>query len=359
MTLKRSSLIALLLVIFLAACSEKKDESGSIKADLSAVTKDFDHVVVKMWGFENLGDSLKVSDTISAVDGKFEYFFRIKQPKYTNVSLLKGKKLVGEIGFKDKFCKKERFFGDIYIGNEDVFLEVNNSYEIAKFNDITKYRVDFEGSEEADMFMRIFNGFAISRDNLKSNPDSFALLEKLYGVRENCSLGQLKEYASLFSDQVKHSTSYHMLQEYISAKENLEKFGYRKKNMWVDIYGRSHNLKQAQNGRLLLLVFWASWCHPCRQEIPNLKKFYDNYKDKVSIVSLSIDDDYDRWKEAVEKEQMPWLNLSGLPKSKNEVKMEYNITTVPNMILLDSEGRTLINVYNDLPGIIKAVGAKQ
>lgn len=84
-----------------------------------------------------------------------------------------------------------------------------------------------------------------------------------------------------------------------------------------------------------------------------LKKFNSAYGKDVSIVSLSIDDNYNNWKKAVENEKMPWLNLSGLPKNKSAVKREYNISAVPNLILLDQNGKVIINNINELDAIKK------
>ena len=52
---------------------------------------------------------------------------------------------------------------------------------------------------------------------------------------------------------------------------------------------------------------------------------------------------------------MPWLNISGLPENPNGIKKKYNITAVPNLILLDKDGKILISNFNNLPEIIKII----
>jgi thiol-disulfide isomerase/thioredoxin len=351
----------LLLVssILLFSCSEKKQDSGHIKADISKLTKDFDKAVINMWGFESLGDTIRTSDTVEARDGKFEYYFKVKEPKNINFSLLKNNKKVAVLGFRDKFSKKQVFWDAVYLGNENIEINTDSLYEIKQSEGIKYFKANIEGSNEADMHMKTNKGIVVSAENIKANPASYALLQQLFWIKENYSIKQLKEYSSLFSSELKKSVSYGIIQDYIHNKEDLVKYGYRKNFNWVDVNNKSYNFEQAKNDRqMMLLVFWASWCGPCRQEIPELKKFYNAYKDKVSIVSLSVDDKYNHWKDALEKEKMPWLNLSGLPKNKNGIRKEYNVSSVPNLILLDKNGKVLANVINGLPEIIKIIDKK-
>ena len=353
MTIKKTILL-IIPSILLFSCSEKQQNSGYIKADISKLTKDFDKVVINMRGNEILGDSIKTSDTIDAKEGKFEYHFKAKEAKLTEFSLLKNNKKVGNLGFINKFQEKSTW-GEIYLGNENVTINVDSVYPTKEYKEIKHYKLNYKGSNEADMFMKSQLSGVISAENIKANPDCYTLLYKLYDTKERCTLKQLKEFSSLFSDKLKKAVSYNILQDYINKTE----IGYGKNFSWTDVNNKRYNFEQAKNGKqMMLLVFWASWCHPCRAEIPQLKKFYSEYKDKISIVSLSIDDNIDQWKTAVEKENMPWLNLSGLPKNKIGIKKEYSISIVPTLILLDNNGKILKNVINDLPEIIKIINKK-
>lgn len=92
--------------------------------------------------------------------------------------------------------------------------------------------------------------------------------------------------------------------------------------------------------KYVMLEFWASWCGPCRGEIPHLRHVYQNYKDKgFEIVSISIDEKKADWDKAMKEENMVWKQLCDPKGFNGPVAQEYNITGVPTCIILDKEGR--------------------
>ena len=92
-------------------------------------------------------------------------------------------------------------------------------------------------------------------------------------------------------------------------------------------------------GKYVMLEFWASWCGPCRGEIPHLREVYKEYKDKgFEIVSISIDRKDQDWKKAMKEENMVWTQLNDPGEFEGPVTQVYNIMGVPTCILLDKEG---------------------
>lgn len=92
-------------------------------------------------------------------------------------------------------------------------------------------------------------------------------------------------------------------------------------------------------GKYLLIDFWASWCGPCRAEIPHLKEYYELFKGKgVEFLSVSIDSKDADWKKAMEQEQMTWPQVLA-PSAGKEITKLYQFSGIPFIILLDKDGK--------------------
>lgn len=92
-------------------------------------------------------------------------------------------------------------------------------------------------------------------------------------------------------------------------------------------------------GRYVLLDFWASWCAPCRAEHPNLLKAYTKYHDKgFDVLAVSLDDDKERWLEAIEEDGTPWIHVSDLKGWENQASTMYGVQGIPMNFLLDENG---------------------
>jgi len=98
----------------------------------------------------------------------------------------------------------------------------------------------------------------------------------------------------------------------------------------------------AQN-EYTLLMFWASWCHKCEQEIPNLGPVYAKYGYKgFEIVGVSLDQVRNTWEKAINDNGMTWPNVSQLQAWNSPVVAEYKVTATPTYFLLDKEGKIVL-----------------
>ena len=91
-------------------------------------------------------------------------------------------------------------------------------------------------------------------------------------------------------------------------------------------------------GKYTMLEFWASWCGPCRGEIPHLRKVNKQYKD-FAIISISVDEKEKDWQKAMKEEKMIWTQARITDGIMGETVKKYNLTGVPTCIILDKEGR--------------------
>jgi thiol-disulfide isomerase/thioredoxin len=95
-------------------------------------------------------------------------------------------------------------------------------------------------------------------------------------------------------------------------------------------------------GKIVLVDFWASWCGPCRKENPNVIRVYEKYHKKgFEILGVSLDDNEDKWKDAIKKDGLPWNHVSDLKGWGSEAVKLYGIDAIPFTVLLDKEGKIL------------------
>ncbi|MNY26562.1 Thiol-disulfide oxidoreductase ResA [compost metagenome] len=105
--------------------------------------------------------------------------------------------------------------------------------------------------------------------------------------------------------------------------------------------GAQLSLKEViSKNKYTLVDFWASWCGPCRKENPHVVKTFNTFKDKgFTVLSVSLDEDAVKWKDAIAKDGMPWYHVSSLKGWKEPAAALYNIKAIPQNVLVDSQGK--------------------
>lgn len=94
-------------------------------------------------------------------------------------------------------------------------------------------------------------------------------------------------------------------------------------------------------GKVVLIEFWATWCGPCRAEMPNIKRMYEVWHDQgFEVIGVNLDLDDETAADFIERHGIPWTNVrtAGDPRNHPLIK-KFRVNELPALILLDREGR--------------------
>ena len=198
------------------------------------------------------------------------------------------------------------------------------SYRIEKHNLMQAYKASF-------------------KNIIRDHPSYFESLFNIYNNADVFTPGELQTLIGILDKKLLLLPTGKKLIEFAEKGRRLLPRDSFPDFTYMDTTGKKTTLDDVKGKYGTLIIFWASWCGPCRQEIPELKELYNQYNSKgISLVSISLDNSFTAWKKALLKEQMPWQNLSNLPGYYAEIYSKYNIKAIPLMFLLDKNKNILL-----------------
>ncbi len=155
----------------------------------------------------------------------------------------------------------------------------------------------------------------------------------------------LKIYYLTFSDMLKNSFAGTQVETMLRGRANVEINNYVPYFKSIDINNKVVDLKDFK-GKYVLINFWASWCGPCIAEFETIKKLNNEYgKSKLAIISISIDQDKEKFLQAVKKYQLNWINIY------HDIQIENiflkNKGVIPQVYLLDTNGKLMYSRKED------------
>ena len=101
-------------------------------------------------------------------------------------------------------------------------------------------------------------------------------------------------------------------------------------------------MDEVKKNKVTVIDFWASWCGPCRQEMPFMVQLYDKYQSKgFGIIGISLDNDKDAWQQATDALGVKWPQMSDLKGWENEIAQYFNVNSIPHTIVVDQKGTIL------------------
>lgn len=175
-------------------------------------------------------------------------------------------------------------------------------------------------------------------ENKGSYVSPIALLQ-LMQVTHNATLGE-KLYKELNADVQRSSLALYVKNQINEAKINaigseVPEFAQN------DTSGKSISITSLR-GKYVLIDFWASWCRPCREENPNVVNAFKKYASKnFTVLGVSLDQAKPAWLNAIKMDGLTWTHVSDLKGWQNEVAGMFHITSIPQNILIDPQGKII------------------
>ena len=112
----------------------------------------------------------------------------------------------------------------------------------------------------------------------------------------------------------------------------------------TDAQGKNVRLSELLQSKFTYIDVWATWCGPCKREIPFVAKLVEKYKgaDNIQFLSISVDENVDAWKKMIEADKPAWpqFNINGAVNA--EFSKQWGITGIPRFIMIDEKG----NIFN-------------
>ena len=294
------------------------------------------------------------TDTIVLHQGKFSlqtecdstiiasYFFYAKESKevYSNIFFMEKGNVRLDIGPEGRVSGTEN--NDIYQQLTDTIFalheQMNRIYTQHAPSDTVAFQPDEQTEQELLALERRSSQFVKgSMTKYIDKPVGYFLFLSCYNMLEPKEILGLVEKVPA---QYKGSAAIKYITEE-TQKNSITSNG----QSFIDVTipgmdGKELKLSDiVKNNKLTLVDCWASWCGPCRAEMPNVVALYKEYHKKgLEIVGISFDEDETAWKNAVKELGMTWPQASELQSWDNVMTEKYGITSIPYTILIDNEG---------------------
>ena len=214
---------------------------------------------------------------------------------------------------------------DFHFKNVDLAITIISKDSIGRKKQINRYR-------------------KIIADNQHAYPAMFAL----HGWRFSLTNVELKALYDEFDDELQQSYLGKRVSEFL--KNRPGEHDLKPNALLTDQDDKSSEMIDTTK-KLNMIVFWASWCGPCRLEIPALKEVFNEFKNNRNfrMVSVSIDKNKEQWKQMLELQKMPWQQLVVNASNLEKIKMQYNLGYIPQVYFVNSKRELITRVDGFYP----------
>jgi peroxiredoxin len=173
---------------------------------------------------------------------------------------------------------------------------------------------------------------------IKKHPASYIAAETLYFLKFELGKKELDQLYNGLSKNIKNTKRGKQVAAYLALFSNPQPGKKAPAFAMRDNNDRLVELSQFK-GKYVLLEFWANWCAPCLEELPNLLASYELFKDKgFEIIGVSLDNKKEVWLKSIKEHNMKWVNISDLKGGDNKVAIIYGVNGIPDNFLIDPNG---------------------
>lgn len=355
----RISILIITSVLILTSCN-KKTEPGTfiIKGEF----ENMQPTEILLLDIKNTITGMSKRQEIEVINGKFEYTDNMDSLPYLVATLIKPNPNVKPIFIflndQDIITVKgdNRKFSNASINGSESSTLFNEYIKVDKFkieSAVQKMNMDLNKMastsdtaaiislrKKIDSLMIEGNKMTKSfiSKNSKSPVGMFVLVTDLSGSPDIETLDSLYQ---MFPKELQKDV-YGLMIKTIVDKGRLVKVGanapdFLALNQKGSAYKLSEIIKEKD---FTLIEFWASWCAPCRYEMPAIRKVLDENDKKLTTIFISLDSKGNLWEEAVKSDKIEkHIHTCDLQSWQGPIAQQYNIKSIPANVLINKEGK--------------------
>lgn len=347
--MRKIAILLFSMAVVFAACKQKNDNSYTLKGSMTLENTDFEGITVYLFNYHNDGkdmdspiDSAVVSngvftfsDTVTAArlqgllatDNNGEQYLMVFVAEPGEITCDLSKSTLSGTPLNNQL---NRYFVILH--------DINKEYE----------QIIQSDSEDADaqsdaLYNEFLDSLTTCYTNNKTNVLGTYLLPILISSTMNSEkenmIGLIHSYFDGAAPFVVNDPGVVKVMETVKAIENTMEGKHFTDIDVIDFKtGEMIKLSQLIEGKVALIDFWASWCRPCRGEIPYIASIHENYSKEMVVVSLNVWDKPDSYEAAVKEMNMNWTLVSDTTMNATRT---YGVSGIPQIILIGTDGTIL------------------
>jgi len=159
------------------------------------------------------------------------------------------------------------------------------------------------------------------------------------------SVDEIEKAYNLFTEDVRNSVFGKQIHTFWETAKKTAPGAPAPNFTQKDIHGNIVTLEQFR-GNYVMLVFWGSWCGPCRRSHPHLMELLAKYKDSpLRVVGFASDRDRNAWKKAIEDDKLDFIHCNLFDRLNDEnVGTLYNVRFFPTKVIIDPQGKIITTI---------------